>query len=120
MSKLNPAEVEESGLPTPSFSGWSMRAARTDNTQEIITEVRGAMPAAPSGLSVRVVFRHPTIAFLNLSGISHATLVAEDSARIGELFHGNVRVVTTGVPCAVPLLRFRFVRRGRRGRIVAT
>jgi hypothetical protein len=98
MSKLNPAEVEESGLPTPLFSGWSMRAARTDNTQEIITEVRGAMPAAPSRLSVRVVFRHPTIAFLNLSGISRAALVAEDSAQIGGLFHGNVRVVTTGVP----------------------
>jgi hypothetical protein len=44
------------------------------------------------------VFRHPTIAFLNLSGTSRAALVAEDSAQIGGLFHGNVRVVTTGVP----------------------
>jgi hypothetical protein len=68
MSKLNPITVDQSGVPPPSLTDWSMRALHPENNQEILTEVRRAMPAKPAKLSIMVVFRQPTIAFLNLSG----------------------------------------------------
>jgi hypothetical protein len=114
MSKLNPVTVDQSGVPPPSLTNWSMRARHPENNPEILTEVRSVMPAKPAKLSIRVVFRQPTIAFLNLSGTGCDTIVAEDSAQIGGLFHGKIRVVTTGVPsCDVLFLYCDFEPSGR-------
>jgi hypothetical protein len=114
MSKLNPITVDQSGVPPPSLTNWSMRALRPENNPEILAEVRSVMPAKPAKLSIRVVFRQPTIAFLKLSATGCDTIVAEDSAQIGGVFHGKIRVVTTGVPsCDVLFLYCDFEPSGR-------
>ncbi len=99
MSKVNPATVEPSGVPTPRLTEWSMRAFRPEGQQAILAEVRSAMPAKPSRISAKApVIDQPKIAFLNLSGTSCDAIVAKDSAEIGSLFQGAVQVGTTTVP----------------------
>jgi hypothetical protein len=99
MSKLNPATVEQSGVPTPTLTEWSMRALRPQSTQEILAEVRGAMPVMPSETSTKErVIDEPRIAFLNLAGASCETIVATDRAEIGGVFHGKVEVAAMPVP----------------------
>jgi len=124
MSKLDPATVEQSGVPTPSLANWSWRALRPENNQEIVTEVHAAMPAHPSKLSAPpLVIGQPKIAFLNLCGASCEATAAEDQAKIGGLFQGNVEVATFPVPtCDVlcPLLRFRAIGQDRRTGIVSS
>jgi hypothetical protein len=102
MSKLNPATVEDSGVPAPSFVDWSMRALKPENNAAIVAEVRAAMP-------VRIVTQtpviiRPKIAFLNLAGASCAAIAAEDRALIGEAFGQNVELTTLPVPCDVLFL----------------
>jgi hypothetical protein len=98
MSKLNPATVEQSGIPAPSLTNWSMRALRPENTQAIFAEVRSAMPVMPPRISARPLsIGQPTIAFVNLSGTGCDNIVAEDSAEIGALFHGKVLITTAPV-----------------------
>jgi hypothetical protein len=99
MSKLNPATVEQSGVPPPILTEWSMRALRPQGTQEILAEVRGAMPVMPSKSSPKErVIDEPRIAFLNLAGESCEAIAAEDRAEIGEVFDGKVEVATAPVP----------------------
>jgi hypothetical protein len=99
MSKLNPATVEQSGIPAPRLTEWSMRALRPENQQEIVAEVRSAMPAKPPRISARpLVIVQPTIAFVNLSGASCNAIVAGDSTEIGSLFQGKVQIGTASVP----------------------
>jgi hypothetical protein len=87
MSKLNPATVEQSTIPPPTLTNWSMRALRPENNQEIVTEARGAMPAMPSRISARrPIIHRPKIAFLNLSGAGCEAIVAEDLADIVPTF----------------------------------
>jgi hypothetical protein len=109
MSKLNPATVENSGLPAPSLANWSMRAVRPENDQMIVAEVRAAMPIMPAGIETRLpVIENPKIAFLNLAGVSCATISGEDRAVIGELFGRNVEVATVPVLCDVLFLYCSF------------
>jgi hypothetical protein len=99
MSKLNPATVEHSGVPSPILSEWSMRALRPESSREILAEVRGTMPVMPSKSSANdCVIAEPRIAFLNLAGKSCEAMVAEDRAEIGGVFDGKVEVATTPVP----------------------
>jgi hypothetical protein len=96
MSKLNPATVEQSGVPSPILSEWSMRALRPESSREVLAEVRGTMPVMPSKSSTKdCVIDAPRIAFLNLAGESCEAMVAEDRAEIGDVFHGRVEVATT-------------------------
>jgi hypothetical protein len=99
MSKLNPATVEQSGVPCPILNEWSMRALRPQSSGEILAEVRSTMPVMPSKSSTNDrVIDEPRIAFLNLAGESCEAMVAEDRAEIGGVFHGKVEVATTPVP----------------------
>ncbi len=97
MSKLSPTTVEQSGIALPSLSGWSKRAMQPEHHQQIVAEIRGAMPtqAARQAPARPLVIAQPTIAFLNLSGADSAPLLARDRTEIGGLFNGNVRVATT-------------------------
>jgi hypothetical protein len=105
MSKLNPTTLEGSGVPTPLFENWSMRAVRPENNQAIVAEVRAIMPTMPAAASTKPpVITQPRIAFLNLAGAPCAAIVAEDRAIIGELFGRNVQVATALVPCDVLFL----------------
>jgi ribosomal protein L30E len=114
MSKLNPATVEDSGVPAPSFANWSMRALSPENSQTNVAEVRAAMPAMPAEIATQPpVIDLPKIAFLNLAGTSCATIVAEDRAVIGELFGRNVQVTTVPIPCDVLFLYCSFDPSGR-------
>jgi hypothetical protein len=99
MSKLNPATVEQSGVPPPILTEWSMRALRPQSAQEILTEVRSAMPVMPAKNSTKErVIDEPRIAFLNLAGESCEGIVADDLAEIGGVFRGKVETATTRVP----------------------
>ena len=99
MSKLNPATVKQSGIPAPSLTNWSMRAFRPENQQEILAEVRGAMPATPPKISGRaVVIDQPKVAFVNLSGTSCEAIAAADQAVMAGLFDGKVQSATAPVP----------------------
>ncbi len=109
MSKLNPATVESSGVPAPSFVNWSQRALLPENNQAIVAEVRAAMPAMPVwGATTPLVIDDPEIAFVNLAGESCAAIAAEDRAVIGELFGRNVQVATVPVSCDVLFLYCSF------------
>jgi hypothetical protein len=96
-SKLDPTTVDQSGIPAPVLSNWSMRAVDPKNSDEILAEVRGVMPAMPSRISARSIER-PKIAFLNLGGPSCAALATEDQAAIADLFHGNIHISSERVP----------------------
>lgn len=114
MSMLDPTTVDGSGVPAPSFKNWSMRAARPQNLQAILAEVRAVMPAVPTGVATKPpVIDQPKIAFLNLAGASCATMAAEDCAVIGELFGRNVQVATVSVPCDVLFFYCRFEPSGK-------
>jgi hypothetical protein len=115
MSKLDPSTVEQSDVPAPSLTNWSMRALLPENTQAIMAEVRDAMPVMPARLSARVrAIREPRIAFLNLVGTRCEAIAAEDQAEIGTLFHGNVVAATSPVPiCEVLFLYCGVERSGR-------
>ena len=99
MSKLNPATVESSGIPAPVFANWSMRALRPENNQQIVAEVRAAMPAPPPPRVVqRAVITRPKIAFLNLAGARCAKIAAEDAAAVGAFFDGCDESTSAPVP----------------------
>jgi hypothetical protein len=99
MSKLDPATVEQSGIPAPALTQWSMRALHPENAQTILNEVRAVMPVRPARLSARpIVIAAPTIAFVNIAGASCEALVAQDRATIGGLFQERVQVATTPMP----------------------
>jgi hypothetical protein len=98
MSKVNPASVEQSDVPPPILTQWSMRALRPESAREILSEVRRAMPVMPSESSTEErVIAEPRIAFLNLGGESCKAMIAEDQAEIGGLFHEK-EVATAPVP----------------------
>src|SRR5262249_10197005 len=91
MSKLNPATVEESGVPAPAPMTWSMRAIQSESQQQIIAEVRSVMPAMPAGISASpLTIARPAIAFVNLCGTGGAAMAAQDRIEIGALFGDNV------------------------------
>jgi len=99
MSKLDPATVEQSGVRIPSLSNWSMRALQPERNQELVAEVRNAMPAMPRRVSAPPpVIVAPTIGFLNLGGATYAALAAQDRAEIGFLFSDRVEASTITVP----------------------
>jgi hypothetical protein len=99
ISKLNPATVEQSGVRFPSVTEWSMRALQPEHQQEIVAEVRRAMPAGPqTGSAPPSAISQPTIAFLNLCGGSCEAIVAQDQAEIGALFQGRVQKATATAP----------------------
>jgi hypothetical protein len=99
MSKLNPATVEQSGVRIPSVTEWSMRAFRPEHQQELVAEVRRAMPAKPSRVSAPPsAIAQPAIGFLNLCGISCEAIAAQDQTEIGALFQGQVQQATATVP----------------------
>jgi hypothetical protein len=99
ISRLNPATVAQSGVRFPSVTKWSMRALQAEHQQDIIAEVRRAMPANPqTGSAPASAISQPTIAFLNLCGESCEAIAAQDQAEIGALFQGRVQKATAAAP----------------------
>jgi hypothetical protein len=99
ISRLDPATVEQSGVRIRSVTEWSMRALQPEHQQEIVAEVRRAMPARPQTRSVSPsAISQPTIAFLNLCGGNCEAIVAQDQAEIGALFQGRVQKASATAP----------------------
>jgi hypothetical protein len=99
MSKLDPTTLEQSGIPAPSLTDWSMRAFRPENNQAIVADVRAAMPAMPVRIAARPpMISQPKIAFLNLAGARCASIAADDRAVIGACFGEDIEVTTGPVP----------------------
>jgi hypothetical protein len=95
ISKLDPATVVRSGIAVPPLTGWSNRAMQPASQQEIVAEIRAAMPvqaARPVTAASPLVITQPTISFVNLLGPDGAALLADDETTIGPLFRGNVQV----------------------------
>jgi hypothetical protein len=100
MSKLDPRAVKQSGFTLPALAGWSNRAMQPEAHQQIVDEVRAAMPASsrPQDAPQTVAIADPTIGFLNLAGAAANPLLATDRAEIGRLFPGNAAVATAAPP----------------------
>jgi hypothetical protein len=112
MSKLDPRTVEESGLPAPVLTNWSMRALSPADAPHILNDVREVMPVAPPP-KARVIDR-PTIAFLDLSDGMCESIIAEDKAQIGAFFQNNAPCTTQQVPaCDVLFLYCALDSKGR-------
>jgi hypothetical protein len=97
ISKLDPAMVEDSGIPAPKFSNWSHRAIRPENHREIVDEVRAVMPPMPPRILARAI-ADPIIGFANLAGEHYETIVSKDRISLGRLFPGRDRFTTTSIP----------------------
>jgi hypothetical protein len=99
MSKLNPALIEQSSVSIPTVPQWSMRALQAEHQQELVAEVRQAMPAMPASLSAPpLAIAQPAIAFVNLCGRDCEAIAAQDEAEIGALFQGRVQRTTATIP----------------------
>jgi hypothetical protein len=102
MSRLDPATVEQSGIPAPLLTGWNMRAFRAEGQPVILARVRDVMPMRPERISGKQpVLTQPKIAFLIMAGPGWDVMIGKDSDEIGGLFHGRVQVTTLVPDCDI-------------------
>jgi hypothetical protein len=107
MSKLNPATVEQSGIPAPSLADWSQRAMKPENHQQILADVGAVMPkgALPAPQAAPVIIEQPSIAFLNLIGPDTNAMAEADRQAIG----GPFRQATASAGKPVPTCDILFL-----------